>query len=248
MAATTDEPPSVPFSEVIEDDNPWRSAAEPLLGSNGTPSPFATSRSDIPETPTFSGTQSGNNTPYYTPATTGPSRPDRSSIFLRTPSGPADPETPTKSSRTASPPKADSALRHPHTPVRSARNSIARLTPAPLLTPLSNSLSAVVADELRRGEGSSRSTRQRSRRRRGSQARRQSLIDDDGLLRQQTNESEPESDHADVVRDAPVAKKKKKGRLRSVSDALGELIGGKSKRRKRDEEDSGGGAGGSTIT
>lgn len=83
-------------------------------------------------------------------------------------------------------------------------------------------------------------------RRRGSQVTRQRPVDDEALLRQQTNETEPESDNADVVRDVPTAKKK--GRLRSMSDALGELIGGKSKRRKRDEENGGEGTGGNAIT
>jgi magnesium transporter len=227
MAATTEQSPSATFSEVPEDENPWRSATGQLLDATSTPSLSTRSQSD------------------YTPATTGPSRHDQSSILLRTPSGPAAPEPPTKASRTTSPPKADPALRAPTTPTRSARNSITRLTPGPLLTPLSSSLSAVVADSLRRGEGTSRSNRQRLRRRRDSQARRQSLADDDGLLRQQTNETEPDSDNADVV---GIESASKKGRLRSVSDAIGELIGGKSKRRKRDDEDGGGGVGGSAAS
>jgi magnesium transporter len=245
-ATTTEQTPSGTFSEVPEDVNPWRSAGEQLLDTDSTPSPLTRARSDIPETPTFNRTQSGNDTPYYTPATMGPSRPDRPSTLLRTPSGPVDPETPTQSSRTASPPKADPMPRPPATPTRSARGSMARLTPAPLLTPLSSSLSAVVADSLRRGEGTSRSNRQRSRRGRNSQARRQSLVSDDGLLRQQTNETEPDSDTAEVVGDGSAPPKK--GRLRSLSDAIGELLGGRSKRRKRDDEDGGGGAGGSTST
>jgi drug/metabolite transporter (DMT)-like permease len=247
MAATTEPTPSATLSHVPVDENPWRSAVEQLLDIDSTPPPFTRSRSDIPQTPTFNRIQSDNNTPYYTPATTGPSRADRYSTLKRTPSGPADPETPTKASRAASPPKADPVLRPPPTPTRSARGSIARLTPGPLLTPLSSSLSAVVADSLRRGEGTSRSNRQRLRRDRDSQARRQSLADDNGLLRQQTNETEPDSDITDVGGgDGSVARKK--GRLRSMSDAIGGLIGGRSKRRKRDGEDDGGGTGGSTAT
>jgi hypothetical protein len=67
------------------------------------------------------------------------------------------------------------------------------------------------------------------------------------LLRQPTNETEPDSDNADVVGgDGSV--RHKKSRLRSMSDAIGGLIGGKGKRRKRDEDDGGGGAsGGSAV-
>ena len=240
--ATTAEPlPSATLSDIPTDENPWRSAVEHLLYNDSTPSKSTRSQGDTPETPTFSRSQSGNATPYYTPATTGPSRPDQPTALLRTPSGSEDPETPTKANRTASPPKPDATPHPPSTSSRSARGSFARLTPGPLLTPLSSSLSVVVADSLRRGEGTSRSNRQRLRRRQGSQGRRQSLLDDDGLPGQQTNDTEADSDVPRAVGDEPIAKNK--GRLRSVSDALGGLIGGKSKRRKRDEEDGGGDTG-----
>jgi drug/metabolite transporter (DMT)-like permease len=237
-ASTTELIPPVTIVDIPTGDNPWRSVADQVLDTDGTPSPYTRSGSDIPQTPQLNRTESGNDTPYYTPATTGPSRPSRPSTILRTPSGPADPETPTRSSRTASPPKADPAHRQPTTPTRSARSSIARLTPAPLLTPLSSSLSAVVADSLRRGEGTSRLNRERLRRSRNSQARRSSLLDDEDLLRQPTNETEPDSDNAEVVGgDSPMGHPK--SRLRSVSDVIGGLIGGKGKRRKQDEEDGG---------
>lgn len=66
-------------------------------------------------------------------------------------------------SRSAHPPQPSSELRTPEqrrrstprTPQSSARNSVTlRLTPGPLVTPLSSTLSAVIADSLRRGEGS----------------------------------------------------------------------------------------------
>ena len=240
MAAATESIPSATFSDVPADENPWRSSVEQLLATDSTPSPFIRSQSDIPQTPTFNRTQSGSDTPYYTPATTAPSRADRSSTLHRTPSGPADTETPTRAGRTASPPNPDSSLRHTPTTSRSARNSLVRLTPGPLLTPLSSSLSAVVADSLRRGEGTARSNRQRFRQGRSSQARRQSLADGDGFLRQQTDDNEPDQEVPGVVGGDESAARKK-SRLRSMSDAIGELIGGKSKRRKRDEEDGGGG-------
>jgi magnesium transporter len=236
ITSTTEPIPPAMLVDVPAVDNPWQSVADQVLDTDGTPSPYTKSGSDTPQTPRVNRTQSGSDTPYYTPATTGPSRLGQSSALLRTPSGPADPETPTRSSRTASPPKADPAHRQPATPTRSARSSIALLTPAPLLTPLSSSLSAVVADSLRRGEGTSRSNRERLRRSRGLQARRSSLFDDEDLPRQPTNETEPDSDNTDVVGgDGSV--RHKKSRLRSMSDAIGGLIGGKGKRGKRDEED-----------
>lgn len=60
----------------------------------------------------------------------------------------------------------------PHTPQSSSRNSLAlRFTPAPLLPPISSALNAVVAESLRRGEGSPgrhRRVKSRGRRRKSS--------------------------------------------------------------------------------
>lgn len=75
----------------------------------------------------------------------------------------AQPPNPDSAGRSARPSQPLSELRTPeqrrritpHTPQSNARNSVTlRLTPGPLITPLSSTLSAVVADSLRRGEGS----------------------------------------------------------------------------------------------
>ena len=231
MATTTESMPSSMRSGGID-----QASAPP-------PIPYNRSHSDVPSTPPNNRTQSTTETPYYTPATTAPVRPENPALLLRTPSGPADPETPTRASRTASPPKPDQAVRPPATPARSNRGSIARLTPGPFITPLSSSLSGIVADSLRRGEGTSRSNRMRLRRGRSSQnqeARRRSQADVDGLSRQQTLETEPEFDVTDVV-EGEGSTFQKQSRLRSMSETLGGLIGGgRSKRRKKDQEDGGG--------
>ena len=240
MAGTTETIPSAASSNALLDDNPWDSSRESLPVFNNGPSPFARSRSDLPQTPTLDRYHSDTNTPYYTPATTAANR----SGMLRTQSSLADPETPTKAGRTASPSKPDPVLRPPATPHRSARNSLVRLTPGPLLTPLSSSLSAVVADSLRRGEGTPRSNQRRLQRGRTLQARRQSAVDIDvDISRQQTHQTQPDPDVSDVVGgEESVAQKK--SRLRSMSDAFVGLLGTKSKRRKGggDEEDGGSGS------
>ncbi|EFR00639.1 non-imprinted in Prader-Willi/Angelman syndrome region protein 1 [Nannizzia gypsea CBS 118893] len=70
------------------------------------------------------------------------------------------PQTPQGSPRRRSPTRADHHGTHKHsnqplrTPGTVHRNSLSRFSPGPLLPPLSGGLSAVVADSLRRGEGS----------------------------------------------------------------------------------------------
>ena len=238
--------PLLSFSEQLED----APASEHPTRSNNAPSPFNRSQSDIPQTPIRQRIPSVDNTPFYTAASKHPNRTERVPAIVRTVTGPANPETPTRASRTVSPPKADAALRPPPTPSRSARGSIARLTPGPLLTPLSSSLSAVIVDSLRRGEGTSQKNRLRLRRGRTSQGnvgRHHSLADGEDLSRQQTHETAPDPDVTEIVGgESSVAQKK--GRLRSVSDVLGGLMGRQKKSRPKDEdqdeEDGGHGVGG----
>ncbi|DAA79281.1 TPA_exp: DUF803 domain membrane protein [Trichophyton benhamiae CBS 112371] len=70
------------------------------------------------------------------------------------------PQTPQGSPRRRSPTRAEQHSTHKHsgqplrTPGSVHRNSLSRFSPGPLLPPLSGGLSAVVADSLRRGEGS----------------------------------------------------------------------------------------------
>ena len=145
--------------------NPWASSSEVALGQSPTPSLGMDAAGDVYATPQGSRTE----TPFFTPSTAFQQglRPPPTGLS-RTISSPADPQTPTKRqklvSRATSPPKPDplvkAAAQTPTTtPVgyslaRSARGSISRLlVPGPLMNPLSSSLSAYVADSLRRGEG-----------------------------------------------------------------------------------------------
>jgi hypothetical protein len=85
-------------------------------------------------------------------------------ILFHFPAAPSeDVAQPPNSDGSAHPPQPSAELRTPEqrrrstprTPQSNARNSVTlRLTPGPLITPLSSTLSAVVADSLRRGEGS----------------------------------------------------------------------------------------------
>lgn len=126
-------------------------------------------QSSIPHTPTTASALSNPQTPltshhghssesYYTPAT----RPRNLEPTISTPLLPSDaqrsgPSTPNQPRR-LSPAKADR-------PSTLSRNSISHLRPGPLMSPLSSSLSAIVADSLRRGVHESPSSAAASRRR-----------------------------------------------------------------------------------
>ena len=71
----------------------------------------------------------------------------------------SSPLLPSEAQRTH-PPATPKTPSTPNRPPKLSRNSMARLTPGPYVSPLSSSLSAVVADELRRGQDSP-STRRR---------------------------------------------------------------------------------------
>ena len=224
--------------------NPWTSSTEQMSPSAQRPqTPMNRSVSDL------------TGTPFYTPGTSRPFQP-RSSTSV------ADPQTPTRSGRTASPPKPDRAAllaagaERPSTPRRSTtRGSINRFMPGPILAPLSSSLSGIVADSLRRGEGSPLSVRQRLRRSRlskGAAGRRSSItpgdeeagLAADELARSTTRSTLPDSlgqggpaatsapDVRDVVEDEGSVEAKK-SRLRSMSETFGSFLG----RGKKEEDD-----------
>ena len=231
----------------VPQNDPWASSSEAALGQSPSPSPGMDAASDVYVTPQGSRAQ----TPYFTPSTAFQQRlrPPPTGLS-RTISSPADPETPTKrpklAGRATSPPKPDplvkAAAQTPTTtPVgyslaRSARGSIGRLlVPAPLMNPLSGSLSALVADSLRRGEGTPHSLR------RGKSHRTQrshhgitgvptlgpsfeDVSTPDGLRRRsvQLDQSlEPSSSRREGERPTlSVAR----GRLRAMSDGVGVLL------------------------
>ena len=210
----TPTPESGPTSSIPSglNQNPWISSNDDLAGEStpSTPQPRVTnlSQEELQST--------DPSTPFFTPQTSRPGPLNRNASIAAL-------ETPTKSKRTASPPKADPSLRPPPSPhstlSRSARGSISRLLPGPFMSPLSSSLSAVVADSLRKGEGSSRGLR---RNRSSRQARRPSVEDDaaqGGLSRQQTTEDDPAEERP--------------SRLRSMSETLGTFMSRKGKERDK---------------
>jgi hypothetical protein len=204
--------------------NPW--ITSPTQPSTPKPGPLNRAQSEVPP--------STSTTPFYTPLTHHAPPLNRNASI-------AAPETPTKSKRSASPPKADRPLPTPHSTLsRSARGSISRLLPGPFLAPLSSSLSAVVADSLRKGEGSpgflrrARSSRQREARRQ-SQGQIGDVGDMGFLSQQQTRE-----DGLGVVEEGEAGKNQNpKGRMRSMSETLGRMMGSKGKERDRGGGDEG---------
>ena len=204
-------------------------------------------------------------TPYFTPATSNP--------LIRSSSSPADAETPTKPPRSPRPPSPDRCARPaPDEPTpspsflpRSARGSISRLfpIPGPLLAPLSNSLSALIAESILKGEGAPRSVRAALRRSRSGRhtdedrrrtvaiteavdrddplatlhahwANRSTESAQEDLTRSRTHEEVIEEDN-DQAKDLT----KRKTRLRALSETLSGMMGGARRTRNgKDRDDS----------
>lgn len=124
--------------------NPWLSSTDHLerIQENARNRPKTPTRQTLPDA-------SSSQTPFFTPLTATRPVHDRLSRIMTTP---GRPETPTK--RTPSPSKANNEeLGLPPSTIK--RNSISRLLPGPILQPLSSSLSGIVADRILRGEGMS---------------------------------------------------------------------------------------------
>lgn len=104
-------------------------------------------------------------------------------VLLRFPSAPGlaetqppkTPQTPTQSPNRSSPAKQDTLRSRIRGSFGSKTPLALRFSPGPLLPPLSGGLSAVVADSLRRGEGSSDRRRTRSTSRKVGENRRRTL-------------------------------------------------------------------------
>jgi len=194
-----------------------------------------------PRTPQISRIQAeSGGTPFFTPGTSKP--------FHRTASSPAKPSTPVGST-TPGPPTPDpleSPYPEPGFLTRSARGSISRLLPGPLMSPLSSSLSALVADSILKGEGAPRSVRAKLRRTRSARHhseddRRRFVpvsIDDDplnarsaeDLSRQHTRDTMPLPGVRDSIEEEE-DQGPRKTRLRALSETLsGMMARGKGKR------------------
>ena len=238
--------------------NPWSSSTEEVDTSPPRTPPHSKFQQDV--------------TPFFTPATSRP--------FLRTTeSSPADPETPTKPSRSPRPPPPEaSALSYlgdpaslPGIGLRSARGSISRLIPipGPLVPPLSNSLSALVADSILKGEGAPRSVRAAMRRSRSSRQanddrRRTVAVTEDidaedplaalrihfanrssesaqDLTRSRTHEAVPDTVREHDEEDTAKDMGRKKTRLRALSETLSGIMGQGRRKGNGKERDVGGG-------
>ncbi|KIW48628.1 uncharacterized protein PV06_01198 [Exophiala oligosperma] len=226
------------------DRNPWATSVEQV----DAPPPRMPQQLPSPNPPL----RSGSSTPFFTPFTSRP--------FHRSTSSPADAETISRQNtpRHPSPERpAEDASATARLLSRSTRGSISRLipVPGPLLPPLSSSLSALVADSLRRGEGTPWSVRASLRRSRSSRhsvdTRRQPVpvsdeenplglhfqnrSADHGLSRAQTHEGAVVVD--DGLRDQEPPGRHHRLRLRSLSETLSGIMGrGKGKRRDDADE------------
>ncbi|KAL8716733.1 MAG: hypothetical protein Q9225_005962 [Loekoesia sp. 1 TL-2023] len=197
-----------------------------------------------PQTPLTADPWTNSADNYYTPQT----RPTRNlESTISTPLLPSDAQRSNPSKphqpRRLSPSK-------PDRPSTLSRNSMAHLRPAPLMSPLSSSLSAIVADSLRRGVHDSPSS--------AAAARKRPRLD---ALRK--NKSQRSPAEADDIGDESSPLKKVQtngeeggeegdpgGRKQSVGAALGEFLRLKFRRegdrggaRGADEESGGGGGG-----
>ncbi|KEF60945.1 uncharacterized protein A1O9_02509 [Exophiala aquamarina CBS 119918] len=195
-----------------------------------------------PRTPQIGRIQAESGaTPFFTPGTSKP--------LHRTASSPANPSTPVGPNNPGppNPDPLDSPYPEPGFLKRSARGSISRLLPGPLMAPLSSSLSALVADSILKGEGASRSARARIRRTRSARhhseddRRRFVPVDMDdnplnarsaeNLSRQNTRDTMPLPGLRDAIEEEEQGPRKT--RLRALSETLsGMMARGKGKGRE----------------
>ncbi|MCJ1275472.1 hypothetical protein MMC21_003275 [Puttea exsequens] len=129
----------------------------------------------------------------------------------------------------------------PSTPTRPStlsRRSMARLTPGPLMSPLSSSLSAVVADNLRKGIDSPSSARRRLRSSRSKAGRSESDVNVSALPSPSPLKASQLPEEA--VETAEAERPPKTGRSRSVSATLGKFFWLKRDRSKGNDGGNGG--------
>ena len=179
-------------------------------------------------------------------SSTGPKTPQR-----RGTSGPSS-ESPTKLQPPSTPLRQTSANLHPDqnqtaSPKLLSRHSVAGFFPGPLTSPLSSSLSAVVADSLRRGVDRipSSSVRRRSRLRSRADgstdgSKRMSQPDVSPLKRHSTTSGEVdfEDNGRSEQQEDGLAPARPSGRIRSLSAAIGDYFGSV-KSARRDGEGNG---------
>ena len=209
--------PSTPKNESGPSvNNPWKSSVDDLLAASRHPGMSATTSSPVlPSEAQASSSESLQPHQFL-----------RSSSHENLNTHPNLQSSPT-------PPQPD----RPKTP----RNSISRLLPGPLISPLSSGLSAVVADSLRKGVDATSRKRNRMGLRRsksGNQRTSQAgdVTDDDygtsPLKQTLTAQSSRRSRE-----DGSGWFQERSGRARSLSNTLGDLFRGKRQKLDRDENE-----------
>lgn len=236
------------------DTNPWLSSTDHLdrTMSHQSSQPQTPFQQSLPSA-SSTGT---HQTAFFTPRTLKPPQP-----LIRTTSSPAQPQTPRR--RLQSPPKASLPTDEPTISfLRQGRESISRLLPGPILQPLSSSLAGIAADSILKGEGtpSPRSLlrRYRSNREATRFRGRDGDIESGGLnsFVFPTSFQRSSVRHDGVVENPSLSRRlnsvsntsdegvsgplqKQKGRLRSMSDALTNIMERATGRRS--SKDDGGG-------
>ncbi|KAI4286694.1 MAG: hypothetical protein L6R35_004053 [Caloplaca aegaea] len=189
--------------------------------------------SRYPQTPLTENPWTDFRDNYYTP----PTRPTRKlETTISTPLLPSDAQR--SNPPTPSQPHQLSPTR-PNHPSTLSRRSMAQLTPAPLMSPLSSSLSAIVADSLRRGLHDSPSF--------AAAARRRPRLD--VLKKNQTQRSPVEAENLGYDSSSPLKNVQSsgeqvgeeyevdEGRKQSIGAALGEFLRLKFRREKDRNQD-----------
>lgn len=235
LIITSDDADDQPFTfEALSDldQNPWARGPTPAT----TSAIHSRSTATLPQDPYT------NHPPPMHATTSAPILPTTSTVRLSTPkNGRPQPSLRSPSSPAHALRRTPSQILHTLDPAQSTpsrfstlprHSSIAGILPGPLATPLSSSLSAIVADSLRKGVdvGPGTLSRRRTSGRRSLRPRRSALdgvasspsavVDDDregGMMSRRGSKAAEEEEREDGVAG-------KGGRARSLSNTLGDLF------------------------
>ena len=190
---------------------------------------YTHSSSSQPQTPITANPWADSANDYYTL----PTRPTHNlESTISTPLLPSDAQR--SSPSTPSQPRRLSPTK-PDRPTTLSRNSMAHLMPAPFMSPLSSSLSAIVADSLRRGVHDSPSSAAAARRRPRLDALRKSRSQRSPAEAEDI-EDDDESSPLKNVQSTGEHERGPEGRNQSISAALGEFLRLKFRREKGGDE------------
>lgn len=238
------------------DTNPWLSSTEQL--DRTTSHQSSRPQTPAPQSLPSASSAGTHQTAFFAPRTLKPPQ-----LVNRTISSPAQPQTPRR--RMQSPPKASLPADEPTLSLlRQGQNSISRLFPGPILQPLSSSLAGIAADSILKGEGtpSPRSMLRRYRSNReatrfrgdiestgfgsfmfNAPTQRPSVRRDSTLMEEHPPLSTRLHSISNTSDEGPGGTRlqKTKGRLRSMSETLTNLMERATGRRSSKDDDGGGG-------